>query len=112
MKELGINDAESPRFMPKFINPLYLAAINDQEKLRGEILSRIKEGNFSELYPLASNIILTEKELEEIFISWWMYAKEDLMNYYGLALSQNNLEKIKQLDENRKFLKKEEGISR
>ena len=41
-----------------------------------------------------------------------MYAKEDLMNYYGLALSQNNLEKIKQLDENRKFLKKEEGISR
>ena len=52
------------------------------------------------------------EELEEIFISWWMYAKEDLMNYYGLALSQNNLEKIKQLDENRKFLKKEEGISR
>ncbi len=97
-------------YMPKLDNPIFLKA--KEQELRIEILTRIKAGNFSQLYPLISNIRLTEKTVEEIFISWWMYAKEDLMNYYGLALSQNNLEKIKQLDENRKFLKKEEGISR
>lgn len=109
MNEQVIINNGNARYYPKFQNPMYLAA--QKEKLRQEMMGRIKSGNFQELYPLANNLSLTEREVEEIFISWWLLAREDLIESYGLALKRNDLEQIKEIDLSLN-MEKEEGISR
>lgn len=109
MNEQVVVNNGNASFYPKFQNPMYLAA--QKEKLRQEMMGRIKSGNFQELYPLANNLSLTEREVEEIFISWWLLAREDLIESYGLALKRNDLEQLKEIDLSLN-MEKEEGISR
>ena len=64
-----------------------------------EILFRIKTGNFKEgLYPLIKNIILTEKEIEEIFACWRMEGEQSLLFLYGIILRTRDLEQIQIAD--------------
>ena len=109
MKENVTVNVGVAHYYPDFQNPMFLAA--QKEKLRQEKMERIKSGNFENLYPLANHLSFTEREVEEIFVSWWLLAREDLIAAYGLALKNNDLEQIKAVDLslNRE---KEEGISR
>ena len=71
----------------------------EKTELRNEILFRIKTGNFKEgLYPLIKNIILTEKEIEEIFACWRMKGEQSLLFLYGIILRTRDLEQIQIAD--------------
>lgn len=71
----------------------------EKKELRNEILFRIKTGNFKEgLYPLIKNIILTEKEIEEIFACWRMEGEQSLLFLYGIILRTRDLEQIQIAD--------------
>ncbi len=71
----------------------------EKTELRNEILFRIKTGNFKEgLYPLIKNIILTEKEIEEIFACWRMEGEQSLLFLYGIILRTRDLEQIQIAD--------------
>ena len=71
----------------------------EKTELRNEILFRIKTGNFEEgLYPLIKNIILTEKEIEEIFACWRMEGEQSLLFLYGIILRTRDLEQIQIAD--------------
>ncbi len=71
----------------------------EKTELRNEILFRIKTGNFKEgLYPLIKNIILTEKEIEEIFDCWRMEGEQSLLFLYGIILRTRDLEQIQIAD--------------
>ena len=71
----------------------------------------VEKGNFKKLYPIIKNANLTEKETEEVLISWWMLEREDLIENYALALRKNNLEEIAKEDLSKES-KQVEGISR
>ena len=69
----------------------------EKTELRNEIL--FKTGNFKEgLYPLIKNIILTEKEIEEIFACWRMEGEQSLLFLYGIILRTRDLEQIQIAD--------------
>ena len=71
----------------------------EKTELRNEILFRIKTGNFKEgLYPLIKNIILTDKEIEEIFACWRMEGEQSLLFLYGIILRTRDLEQIQIAD--------------
>ena len=71
----------------------------EKTELRNEILFGIKTGNFKEgLYPLIKNIILTEKEIEEIFACWRMEGEQSLLFLYGIILRTRDLEQIQIAD--------------
>ena len=96
-------------YYPNFQNPMFLAA--QKEALRKELVLRIKMGNFEKLYPIIKNADLTQRETEEVLISWWMLEREDLIEDYALALRKNNLEEIAKEDLSKES-KQVEGISR
>ncbi len=100
MKEPVVANQNIPHYLPKFTNPIYELAQKAKEELRQEKLRRIKTGNFDTgLYPLINNITLTEEELEDIFINWWLNGLEHLINVYGLALKNFDFEQIKIIDQ-------------
>lgn len=107
MKEQVAVNLGDAHFIPNINNPIYLAA--QKEIIRKDLLKRIKDGNFIKLYPLIININLSEKEVEEIFISWYLNGFDFFIETYGLALRTNNLEEINLKDQE---LTKEEAITR
>ncbi len=109
MREEVVVHSGNAHYYPNFQNPTFLAA--QKEVLRKELVLRIKMGNFEKLYPIIKNANLTEKETEEVLISWWMLEREDLIENYALALRKNNLEEIAKEDLSKES-KQVEGISR
>ena len=111
MNEKVVVNTGLPSYLPKFKNPIYQAALETKEKLRNEILLRIKTGDFKEgLYPLVKNITLTSEELENIINCWKSQSYQSLVFLYEIVLRTNDLEKIKEADNYlfRLFKEKEE----
>lgn len=107
MKEVvAVNVGNTP-FMQSYENPIFLLA--KKQEIREEILKRIKVANFNRLYPILSNITLSESELEDIFVNWYLNGFDFLIESYGEALRNNDMNMIKLIDEE---LNKEEAFIR
>ena len=99
MKEPLVVNTRIPKFMPEFKNPIYVSAKKQKEELRKEALSRIKKGSFEQLYPLISNLNLTDKEIKEILFSWFLNKQERCLHLYYDVLLDNDLPGIALRDE-------------
>ena len=99
MSEKVVVNQGIPKYLPKFKNPLYQAALERKKELREEILFRIKTGDLPNgLYPLVKNITLTKEELDEIFACWRMDNRQNLLFLYGLVLRTMDMDQIKLAD--------------
>lgn len=107
MKEVVAVNRGNAKYYPDFKNPIFLAA--KKEELKQLALKRIKVANFNRLYPLLSNITLSESELEDIFVNWYLNGFDFLIESYGEALRNNDMNMIKLIDEE---LNKEEAFIR
>ena len=109
MSEKVVVNQGIPKYLPKFKNPLYQAALERKKELREEILCRIKTGDLPNgLYPLVKNITLTKEELDEIFACWRMDNRQMLLFLYGLILRTMDLEQVKLADTYLLNMKKKE----
>lgn len=97
VKEEVVVNQDFPHYYPKFENPIY-ALKKQQDELKEEALLRIKFGDFRELYPLISHLILSKEERAEIVLNWFIDGNLNLCDAYGEALKNNDLEAIKKVD--------------
>ena len=95
MREEVVVHNGNAHYYPNFQNPIYLAA--EKEKLKQEILFRIRNGNFENLYLLIRNINLTTSDIDAI-ISFWRENHEELLYIYYNALMWGDLNQIKLAD--------------
>ena len=75
--------------------------IDEQTKLRNEVITRISLGNFEELMPLLSIVApITQEEKTKIIVSWYANQKNIIISKYLIPLIDQDYELITEIDKN------------
>ena len=75
--------------------------LDEQAKLRSEVITRISLGNFRKLMPLLKMVIpITQEEKTQIIVNWYANNKSIIINKYLIALIDKNYDLIAEIDKN------------
>lgn len=93
MQERVVASLDIPNYLPKMENPIYKLAVEQKERLRKEVIERIKSGTFEDgIAPLLKMLNgFRENEKNQIIDSWKVAGNTTLLFWYMESILDNDL---------------------